>query len=776
MSAIARAGTDQSEHEAPAWGRWFCVAAGVVLALAVIAAYSNCGPNAFALDDWHSIEQNPSIRGLDAGRLKAFFTDLHAFSVLPANLDYRPLLLVSYAINYEWSGWQHGNGYDPRTWHWVNMGLHWLACMGLLSVGRALVGAGRLSPLPGLTGWGGDALALGAAFLFAIHPVTTECVNYISARSSLMVAAFVLPALAVYLGVVGGRYRPRWLVVCWLLAAAAMFTKVEAVALLGVLCLAEVLFRPGSGPWVRRAALRLAPFLVLTVAYLALWKRMSTLGGNPQRAAADMTAGVYLLTQVRAWWYYLGEVAAPVRLVADDTSFAVSGGVLESSMRAAGEGAYSVRRALADPAVWLAAAGWGFVGLVCVRLWRAFPAAAFLAGSYLIFLAPHSSVVPLAEMVNGHRPYLAVAGVFILAMSGIWLAARALAGHPGAVTAAVVAVLAVPLTALTRDRNLVWRDDASLWGDSARKSPDSARAQMNYGLALMRRGRDAEAEARFRRTLEIWPYYHYAHTNLAIVMAKRGDHAGAMAAHNAAVGCAQADSGPYYWRGYYRAQRNDLAGAIEDLQEAVKRNPASFNEAAGLAECLERAGRTEEAKVIAQRYGGRDPAGFDQQRAGFRGGAFGSETSIGANDRGVALMGERKYAEAEALFKTAIRLDPRNSLAYTNMGIVRAAQGDAADAAEWHAKAIEVAPLLSSPRYWRARWLAQRGELDRAIGDLTEAVHLQGAGTSEAAGLIECLIRAGRAPEAEQLLKQWGSQAPVLDQARGAFRSSVFGG
>ena len=48
---------------------------------------------------------------------------------------------------------------------------------------------------------------------------------------------------------------------------------------------------------------------------------------------------------------------------------------------------------------------------------------------------------------------------------------------------------------------------------------------MNYGLALMNRKRLDEAESRFRRSLEIWPRYHYTHTNLAIALFSKGDFA-----------------------------------------------------------------------------------------------------------------------------------------------------------------------------------------------------------------------------------------------------------
>src|SRR5215471_3662894 len=97
------------------------ILAPLLCAVAAILAYSNCTRNAFELDDWHTIQQNPAIRSLDRAHLARFFTDL---SVLSRNQDYRPALLVAYALNYQWSLRLHGDGYDPRTWHWLNIALH----------------------------------------------------------------------------------------------------------------------------------------------------------------------------------------------------------------------------------------------------------------------------------------------------------------------------------------------------------------------------------------------------------------------------------------------------------------------------------------------------------------------------------------------------------------------------------------------------------------------------------------------------------------------------
>lgn len=607
-------------------------AAVVFIGIAIIAAYSNCTANAFALDDWHTIQQNPAIRQLDWAHLKRFFTDLNAFSVLPANLDYRPALLVTYAANYQWSLHQFGDGYDPRTWHWVNMFLHWSACSGLFFVGRALIGAGRLSPLPRTSHREGDLLAFAATVLFAIHPITSGCVNYISARSSLMVAALLLPAMAMYLWVLA-RGLPTWtLAAPLLLSVIAMFTKVEAVAFLPVLAAAEFLFAPGNAgvplwrrPFTIPTTLRIAPFAVLTaVYYVFIWGRISNLFQNAHRAASGMPPSVYLLTEVRAWWYYIAEILAPVHLVADESAYPISGGIATAEQLRNGEPLYSAQRALLDARVWLAVAGWLGVAAASLRAVRSFPLMPFVWAAFLLFLAPTSSVVPLAEMVNEHRPYLPAAGLFILGACGMFALLRTLSPRPMLAFAAAALLLAIPLLGLTRARNRVWTSDLTLWRDTAEKTPSSSRAQMNYGLALMSRSRYPEAEARFRQAVTLAPYWTLAHTNLAIVLAAEGNTAAATTEHDAAVRVQldangnPTDSTPYYWRGLFRARQGDLPHAIEDFQQAVSLNPSAFKELAALAESLIQVGRNAEAEPLIQRGNALDAPGFERERQSFR--------------------------------------------------------------------------------------------------------------------------------------------------------------
>jgi protein O-mannosyl-transferase len=753
--------------------RWL---APLALAVIVLIAYGNSTRGRFHLDDWHTIEQNPAIRSVAPDRLARFFTDISAFSVLPRNLDYRPLLLVTYAGNYALSKVIHGDGYDPRTWHWLNIALHALSCISLFFIGRALLGARGLSRLDSLDPPRADLVCFAAAALFAVHPVTSGAVNYISARSSLMTAALLLPALAIYLRIMSGRLGPAWIAAVAALYAMAILTKIEAVAFLGVLAVAELTLNPafrgralaerlrGIPGLLRTSWARAAVVLVVSVMLAGLWSRMSTLATNPHKAHDGMNGGVYLLTQVRAWWLYIAQILAPTNIVFDPTDFPISGQAT-AAQTAAGLPTFSIARAILEPRVWLALTG-------ALALLRRAPLVPFLVAAFIIFLSPSSSIVPLAEMVNEHRPYLPDAGLFILGAVALWQLLCAVQTDPRRAFPVVAAALAIPLLALTMQRNLIFRSGLTLWGDTAMRSPESARAQMNYGLALMDRADYDAAIDRFRRGLAVWPYYHYLHTNLGIALAAKGDAAAARASHDRAVELTKDESGPLYWRGRYFAQQGDTQAAIGDFRAAIERNATDFRAAAGLVACLARAGSADEAEAIAARHSGPDPAGFAAARAEIER-LFPDQSSTSVNDEGVELMARNRLDEAATLFRRAIQIDPANHLPHTNMGILHAARGNHTEAVASFNRAAELAPRHSSPFYWRGRYKAQQRDLAAAIPDLAAACERSSFAPRDAAALAECLNRAGRKQEADAISA--AAKSPDFEAERAAFARIVFG-
>jgi len=731
----------------------------VLCALLAAFAYASSLDNDFALDDGHSIQSNPWIRSL--AHVPRYFVDAATFSTLRTNVDYRPLLQTSYAVNYAISG------YDVRGFRIANLLIHVVVSLSIFLLGRRLFGSRAPFALPGLSPAAGDAASLAAAVLFAVHPVGSGCVNYISARSSGLTAALVLPAVVAYLRALAAPPARGMRIVALLLFALAMLTKVEAVSLLPVLVLADLLLDPAKQQTSlprrlldRATWWRLLPFAIVAVALLALWSSQTGLDDSSTRAGAAMTPWVYLLTQLRAWWYYVGLVAAPLDLVADYPSYPLS-------------------RSLLEPRVLLALGGWiAVVGLALAAVRRA-PALTFLGLCFFLYLLPHSSIVPLAEPVNEHRPYLPLTGVFLLGTAALAATVWRLATRPAVVMALLVALLVVPLTALTRERNLDWRDAETLWGDTVKKAPDSPRGQMNYGLALMRKGRYADAEARFREATRLGPAYALAFTNLGIVLAAQGKDGEARTAFDRAVALTPASDAPYYWRARFRATRGDLAGAITDLESSAARSAAPYREWAALGVLLRAGGRDADAAAYEQRAAAIDPAGLAREQGEITAllataPPAPAPSAVAVMNDGVERMRRGEYVAAEERFRRAQEMAPGYDLATTNLAIVQAAQGRHDEARASHARAIEQAPQSDSPYYWRGRFLTERGDLESAARDFDTAVERSPSSTRDLAALAETLTRLGRDEQARAAAARGEAiDATAFARERATFAATV---
>jgi tetratricopeptide (TPR) repeat protein len=470
-------------------GRGFAGACLLALA-ALLAAYSNHFDNDFHFDDTHVIVDNLSIRGLhDIGR---FFTDATTFTSRPQNAVYRPLLTLSYAIDY-----RLGGGLNPRQFHRTQFLLLVALGVGLVALFKLLLD--RAGPTPAHA-WA----ALVAATLFCIHTANTQTVNYLSSRSDLASTLGVVLAFLVYLGWPRGRGSQLHL----LPALAGGLCKPLAVMYGPLLFLYVLLLeeRRGLVP-VSRAALRAslrkaAPALAAGLALFVVLRRMDA--DTLEYARTDRWT--YARTQPFVWLHYARLFLLPRGLTADTDWEPLASGW---DLRLFAGGLFVA--ALAAAVVWLSRH----------ERWR--PVAFGLAW-FAIALLPTSSVFPLSEVTNEHRLFFPFVG---LSLASVWAAALGIERWAGPRRTLVATALAVATLAAhgvgTHVRNRVWKDGESLWRDVAEKSPRNARGLMNYGLVRMARGELAEALALFERAATITPNYSILEINLGIVKSALGD-------------------------------------------------------------------------------------------------------------------------------------------------------------------------------------------------------------------------------------------------------------
>jgi tetratricopeptide (TPR) repeat protein len=240
-----------------------------------------------------------------------------------------------------------------------------------------------------------------------------------------------------------------------------------------------------------------------------------------------------------------------------------------------GDANYPLTVSPTEPDFLRALAAWGAVAILCAALWRRARLPIFGLAWFLIVLAPTSTVLPLAEAVNEHRPYAGVAGlawgtVWVFGRLGSWAKGTLWERPAPRVAVAVAALLA--LLAATIARNEVWHDDLSLWSDVVQKAPDNGRAHLNYGLSLAAVGRDSEALAQYDECARVWPGYAYCPLDRGVLLAALGRKTEALAEYKKAATL----ESQLFWTPYYEGlllRTLDPKASKADLERSIQLSP-----------------------------------------------------------------------------------------------------------------------------------------------------------------------------------------------------------
>jgi tetratricopeptide (TPR) repeat protein len=615
-------------------------AAGAAVLLATAAAYLPSVDGEFQYDD-QEIAKTTWVRQAHRVLEPAYWREIT-----------RPLTGITFAVNHKMSGFR------PVTWHVTNLLVHLAAVIlawrfarriferaGLSEAGDAAApappdpGKGKRRKAPAAAAASvavpvpvPEWAALAAAAIFALHPLHTEAVSYISQRSEALASAFYLGGFLALLAWDRAEPGRRWklLAAAFGLHALGLAAKPIAATLPAAwLLAAAVLPVPAERglTWVQRVLRRLpaaAPLLALS-----LWHASSGVASVEGSGHAGYDLGFvtplqYLATQLRALPIYVRLVLWPAGLNAD-WQFPFSRSFLEPAVLAGAAflavlagGALLAARRFAGRDGDRAAAG---------RL------AAFGVLFFLGVLTP-TTLVPLRDAFVEHRLYLASFGI-VLALTGAAVVALRGLGPARARLAGAVLALAVlaGLGAATAVRNQVWQSALALWSDASRKSPGKPRIWVNLGTALHFAGRYDEAVNAYDRALALGfdptvPLELVVrNTALALVRLRRYDEArdrlvrylrtaprdaGTLVilalvqadtnqledAERSARTAIQIDgrmSRPYQILGQVHERRGDLQGAFDQFLTAARLDPADPLPVYSMGRIEEKRGRIAEA-------------------------------------------------------------------------------------------------------------------------------------------------------------------------------------
>ncbi len=481
----------------------------------------------------------PAIRGpfLFDDRSLPFFLPGWADMPLSAWITgVRPLLMFTYWINF-----QIGQT-DAFWYHVFNVIFHFSnAVLISLIVKRILEWAG-------VPAYERRVLAIFSGVLFLVHPIQTESVAYVASRSENLSVLLFNAAFAIFVYRRSAAVSLRVAAAVLILFLFAVATKEHAAALPFLLLLTDYFWNPGFTTEGIRKNWRLYIPIALGALLAGYWiTRVLTSSLSAGFGMKDLTWYEYFFSQCRAIWVYLRMFVFPVGQNVDH-EFAVSRNILD-------HGALLGLLALLA----LTAVAWAFR--------RSYPLASYGWFTFLILLAPTSSVVPIRDLLVERRLYLPFLGLLLICCEFL----RRVPLKRSSTLLALAGVTAVFALAAYH-RNEVWADSAALWKDTAEKSPHKSRPRFQLAYAYYADGHCAEAAREYDTAskLEKPDYSLYLDWALAYDCANQPD--AALEKLQKAVSL-EKSAHAYALIGMVHAKQNRASEALTALEQAEKLDP-----------------------------------------------------------------------------------------------------------------------------------------------------------------------------------------------------------
>ncbi len=670
----------------------------VPLALAVISfvVYANTIGNGFVWDDEHLILLDNRLT--DDSPVHTLFTvDFFAQHDDKVKYGYyRPVVTLSYFLELTTFG-RSATGF-----HLMNLLMHVICVLLVWSLGMRLFE-------------GKEAWAVAGAMLFAVHPVHTESVSWISGRTDVLATLFFLAALNVHIrfkGASRARRSVTVIIACVCLMAAILSKEVA-------LSFPIVIFI-----WERAVEKRkLLPSIAKSLSYVAvivaygLWRFL--LISVDVNASPHQPFHIWALTAAKTFWLYIGELFWPLPLMAHqinpwltqfDWRWVASGLALVATV---GIGFFLRKR---RPA--------GF-------LYLAFAASLIPMANIIRISAPLDMGFPMAER------FLYLPSVFFCLALGYVIIGLVRTKWIGP---AIMALLLVACGAATTIRNRDWADDISFFSVTLEKAPGSSYFMGLLAGARLRRGRLEEAEEMYRQALSTYkkqtgndqPAFAIG---LALTLVHRGRYKDALniskplelvMTENATLAFVVGES-------YRKMHKLDEAEGAYVRSLSIQKDylPSRI----GLA-------------LVASSRG-------DHQRAlQIYKTVIDIESGLPIVHEAMGEMHRRmgKIDKAIEEFEKAIEQDPSNYVAYGSLGSIAAAKKDFDRAQTHYRKALDLNPEFHEATISLAMIQAERGNLEKAEQSMASVLAKDGKNTAALLNLGILYAKLGRIGRARYML------------------------
>lgn len=523
----------------------------VALAAITFIMYSTNINNPLLWDDEDWIVRNPFVHELSIQNLKSLFTKNTLAGIGEKSNYYRPVLFVTFLFNYVFQG------DSPASYHIIS---------NLLHAGNAI-----LIYLLVLMLFKKKSYAFLVALFFAIHPLQTEAVTYISGRGDPLSVFFILLGILVFL-----RYRKRFR---WALFAFVVIFEVLAILSREVaatmpffLLLLEMFLQLKERPFLQSLRLgiwRTAPFFAVAGLYgllrLTVFNFKDTLNFYVANNIYTENLSYRIFTFFNALLDYVRLVFVPIGLHMErDVPLRTS--LLQWPVWFVGLGLLCGLCAL----IWLYRRD-SSMGRNNFRLW-------FLGlGWFFIWLGPSSGIVPVNARIYEHWLYFSLFGAGLLIMYYVdRLFGSVFIQKEKFVRYGIIALLLAYAGFFIRtgiQRNYVWADAERLYKDILIYDPGNVRIHNNLGNVYFKRGDVDQAQAEYQAAVDGEDIFPQPHFNLGSILQDKKDIAGAIAEYQKSIELDPDFPFGYQGLAVLYAQQGNFTKALEYYQKLLKLRP-----------------------------------------------------------------------------------------------------------------------------------------------------------------------------------------------------------
>lgn len=478
-------------------------------------------------DDVGNVVQNQSITSFSGSNISSIFTTAIYYS-------YNPVTFLSYAIENQLFG------LIPAGFHFTNILLHLVNILLVFRFIRLLSGSRNV--------------ALGVAAIFALHPVHSDVVGWISARNYLLCTLFYLSSLIFYIQHLKLRQKPTFsfrLLLSFLFFILACLSKSQAVTLAPVIFLIDRLFKVKYNlpQWIILSAYF---SIAVVVGLVTLYFRadMGEIEIIPEYSFIEKML-VICFSVINAAW----KLVYPVSLTA-----------IEAFPSKSGSGWLPVMVYLSPVCIALAVFAFiklkkssplAFTGILFFFLNFLITQVTFLedgfsANRYLylsaigIYLPVFIMAAKLSEQISHYRNWLfAGLGVYLLLLAGI-----------------------------TFRRSANWKDTFTLTSSIIENSPNVIMAYNIRGIWYFNHKEIDRSIGDFDRAISVSPGYSSAYFNRGLSLNAKQDYPAAERDYNHAIKLNPNFVSAYIARGVLRLDtRQDYSGAMTDFKQSIILNP-----------------------------------------------------------------------------------------------------------------------------------------------------------------------------------------------------------